>query len=438
MAPGAVQCAMIPPVQPPPIDPNHPRPASRAPLVAVGLLGFYSGLPLALSGSTLQAWLTVSGADLATIGLLSLVGWPYLLKFLWAPALDRWHWGGLGRRRCWLVLLQWLLAVVLGACAWCEPSRAVWPLAVLALALAALSATQDIAIDAYRTEILPSAARGLGTGYAIAGYRLAMFVSGAGALLLADVWGFRATYGCLAGLMLVGSVVSLRIAEPPLEPLSPVTLRAAIVEPLRALAQRPGIVPVLLFIALYKFGDQFAASLTQTFFIRGQGFSLTEIGTIYKGVGIGAALLGGIVGGLAMYRLGLWQALLGFGLLQALTNVGFLLLAVGGKSLVGLVLVVVLENLSGGMGTCAHVALIMALCERRYTATQFAALTAFASAGRVLLGPLAGWVAEAGWVTYFGFSCLLAVPALVLLLRLRAVIAALDQPAEPTPAGPNG
>lgn len=423
---------MIPPVTlpvtPPLLNPAR-RVDGRVPLIAVGLLGFYSGLPLALSGSTLQAWLTVSGADLATIGMLSLVGWPYLLKFLWAPALDRWHWGGLGRRRCWLVLTQLLLAVVLAGCAWCDPSGSVWPLAMLALALAALSATQDIAIDAYRAEVLSPAARGLGTGYSIAGYRLAMFVSGAGALLLADVWGFRFTYGCLAGLMLVGSAVSLGIAEPPVDEVLPVTLRAAIVEPLLALGRRPGILSLLLFIALYKVGDQFAGSLTQTFFIRGQGFSLTEIGAIYKGVGVGASLLGGIVGGLAMYRLGLWQALLCFGLLQALTNLGFLILALGGKSLVGMVVVVALENLCGGMGTCAHVALIMALCERRYTATQFAALTAFASLGRVLLGPLAGSVAETGWVTYFAVSCVLALPALALLPKLRGVLDALDQPA---------
>jgi PAT family beta-lactamase induction signal transducer AmpG len=315
---------------------------------------------------------------------------------------------------------------VLALCALFDPTQSVWPLVGLALALATLSATQDVAIDAFRTEALTPAARGLGTGYSVAAYRLAMFASGAGALMLADRWGFRVTYLWMAGLMLVGCLVSLIAREPAI----PETLRPAnreesgLAAPLRQLLGRSHLLPLLLFVVLYKLGDQFAGALAQTFFIRGQGFSLTEIGAIYKGVGIVAALAGGILGGALMLRMSLWRALMVFGALQALTNIGFLVLALGSKSLTGMMLVVMLENFCGGMGTCAHVALIMALCDARYTATQFALLSALASVGRVVLGPIAGLVAGWGWPVFFAVSCGLALPALLLLWSIRPTVEA--------------
>jgi len=192
--------------------------------------------------------------------------------------------------------------------------------------------------------------------------------------------------------------------------------------PLRQLLGRSRLLRLLLFVVLYKLGDQFAGALAQTFFIRGQGFSLTEIGAIYKGVGIVAALAGGILGGALMLRISLWRALMVFGALQALTNLGFLVLALGSKSLTGMMLVVMLENFCGGMGTCAHVALIMALCDARYTATQFALLSALASVGRVVLGPIAGLVAGWGWPVFFAVSCGLALPALLLLWTIRPAV----------------
>lgn len=385
-------------------------------------MGFFSGLPLALSGSSLQAWLTVAGVDLKTIGMLSLVGMPYLLKFLWAPALDRWQPLGLGRRRGWLVLTQSLLALVLVFCALCDPAHNVQLLAVLALMLALLSATQDVASDAFRTEMLNPEARGLGTGYAVAGYRIAMFVSGAGALLIADQFGFKAAYLVMAGVMAGGVVVSWRAPEPATDG-NPVRFWPELLESLRALCARPKVWPLLAVVVLYKLGDQFAGTLSLSFFIRAQGFSMTEIGTIYKGLGFAAALGGGLLGGALMYRLSLGAALLVFGGLQALTNLGFLALALGEKSLTGMMVVVGLENLCGGMGTCAHVALMMALCDRRYTATQFALLTALASLGRVLLGPVAGdAVTLFGWPVFFALSCGLALPALALLLGLKSAI----------------
>jgi MFS transporter, PAT family, beta-lactamase induction signal transducer AmpG len=399
----------------------------RSRLVVIGLLGFASGLPLALSGSTLQAWLTVAGVDLAAIGALSLVGLPYLLKFLWAPALDRWQIARFGRRRGWLVASQLVLIGLLAAFAFCDPRAAVMPLAFLALALATASATQDIAFDAFRAERLSAVQRGIGTAWSIAGYRIAMFASGAGALLLADHMGFAATYLCMAALMSLGLITTWFADEPPAPHAAPASLLAASIEPLRELAGRPGILALLACVMLYKLGDQFAGALAQTFFIRGQGYSLTEIGAVYKGLGIVAALSGGVVGGLAMYRLGLWRSLLVFGLLQMLTNAGFLALALVGKNMLGLLIVVGLENFCGGMGTCAHVALLIALCDPRYTATQFAALSALASLGRVLLGPLAALVAGFGWPAYFVVSCVVAVPGLLLAARLGPRLRRLDE-----------
>ncbi|MCC7122209.1 MAG: MFS transporter [Gammaproteobacteria bacterium] len=400
--------------------------AHRRRLALMGVLGFASGLPLALSRGTLQAWLTVDGIDLAAIGALSLVGLPYLFKFLWAPALDRWQIGRLGRRRGWLLASQGLLVGLLAAFAACDPARAVWPLALLALLLACASATQDIAFDAYRAERLTVTERGLGTAWSIAGYRVAMLASGAGALVLADERGFAAAYLAMAALMLAGVAASAVAREPALAHPPPRDLREAVIGPLHEMAQRPAILAMLACVLLYKLGDQFAGALAQTFFIRGQGYSLKEIGAVYKGLGMIAALSGGILGGLAMTRLGLWRSLLVFGVLQMVTNAGFLALAVAGKSLPGLMAVVALENFCGGMGTCAHVALLIALCDARYTATQYAALSALAGLGGVVLGPVAAAVAAAGWVLYFAVSLLVALPGLALVLALRQRVQALD------------
>lgn len=408
--------------EPPATDPR----ARRHRLALMGVLGFASGLPLALSRGTLQAWLTDEGVDLAAIGALSLVGLPYLFKFLWAPALDRWQLGRLGRRRGWLLASQCVLVGLLAAFAVCDPARAVLPVAMLALALAFASATQDIAFDAYRAERLQVAERGLGTAWSIAGYRVAMLASGAGALVLADERGFAVAYLAMAGLMLIGVGASAVAREPAVTHPPPRSLREAVVGPMLEMARRPAVLALLACVLLYKFGDQFAGALSQTFFIRGQGYSLKEIGAVYKGLGLVAALSGGVVGGLVMARLGLWRSLLVFGVLQMVTNAGFLALALLGKSLPGLMAVVALENFCGGMGTCAHVALLIALCDARYTATQYAALSALAGLGAVVLGPLAAVVAAAGWVTYFGVSLVAAVPGLLLVLALRQRVAALD------------
>jgi PAT family beta-lactamase induction signal transducer AmpG len=408
--------------------PASPAPAARrVTLAAIAWTGFASGLPLALTGSSLQAWLTAAGIDLAAIGAMSLLGLPYLYKFLWAPLLDRALPATHARRRGWLLLTQGLLACLLWTLAGLEPGQDLGLIVTLVALLAIVSATQDIAVDAYRAEHLTPADRGLGAGISVTAYRLAMITSGAGLLIVADTFGFATGFRGLALLVLVLMLGTWWAPEPRAPALPSGTLAGTFRAALRALLARPEVARLALFVVLYKLGDAFAGALSLSFFLRGQGFSLTEIGAIYKAIGIAASLAGGVAGGLWMQRLGLYRSLLLFGALQAMTNAGFLLLALGERSLAGMIAVVTLENLAGGMGTSALVALLMAMCSREFTATHFAVLSALASTGRVLIGPLAGVAAAQGWPPFFAMSMLLAVPALVLLPRVRGAFARLDQ-----------
>lgn len=398
-------------------------------VATVAVLGFSSGLPLALSGGTLQAWLTVQGVEVSQIGVFSLVGLPYVLKFLWAPLLDRYQPGWPGRRRDWMLVTQLLLAGLLFAAGAGNLAAGALPLlALVAVAIAFLSATQDVAIDAYRTEILEQRERGFGAGAAVTGYRLGMLLAGAGALLLADVVGFAEVYQILALSLLLGVAASLCGPAVREEVRPPSTLAAAVFEPLQEYFRREAAVPLLVLIFLYKLGDAFAGGLTTNFLLGALGFSLTDVGSIYKGLGLVASIAGALYGGAMMMRLGLYRALLLFAWLQALTNLGFALLAVIGKSYLTMVAVVGLENLAGGMGTAAYLALLMSICDRRYTATQFALLSAVASLGRVFAGPPAGYLVEAaGWPLFFVLTFVLALPAVVLLKYQRGLLDSLGQ-----------
>ena len=398
-------------------------------LSVITALGFASGLPFALTDTTLQAWLAVSGVDIETIGLFSLVTVPYVLKFLWAPLLDRYVPPVFGRRRGWILASQLATIIVLAGLAACYPGNDVTIVAWLALLLAFASATQDVAIDAYRAEILPVRERGIGAGVSVAGYRIATVVSGAGAFVFADRYGFNAAYAAAAIVLAAGMVAALIAREPRVDGGVPRDLQSAAIEPLRAFLRREDALAFVALIILYKLGDAAAGRLGVTFLVRALGFGLTEIGALYKGLGFGASLAGGIVGGLCVIRWGLYRSLLAFAVLQAVTNFGFVALALAGPSVALLLVVVALENLSGGMGTAAFVALLMALCDRRYTATQFALLTGLASLGRVVSGPVAGATVEAfGWVPFYIATAIVAVPAIVLLGRLRAAIRRLDEP----------
>lgn len=389
-------------------------------------LGFASGLPLALTAGTLQAWMTVRGVSLQTIGLFALVGLPYTLKFLWAPLLDRFAWPGLGRRRGWLLFSQLALVGALGFMSQLDPVSQAALVAICALLVSFLSATQDIAFDAWRTDTIPTAHRGLGAAVSVFGYRMAMLVSGGLALILSAHWGWALTYQFMALLLLLGVLATLWAPEQ-LATQAPKTLLAAVWQPLQAYFTRPFALSFLLLIVLYKLGDAFAGTLTTAFLLRGVGFSVVEIGALNKVLGMTATIIGALLGGVWMLRLGLYRALWWFGLLQAGSNLLFALLAWVGKSYPLLVVTIGVENLAGGMGTAAAVALLTALCDRRFSATQYALLSALAAIGRVYVGPSAGWLApQLGWTAFFLATTVLALPGLILLRMLRLAVQRLE------------
>lgn len=392
-------------------------------LIVTLLMGFSSGLPIGLCGSTLQAWYTVAGINIVTIGFLTLVGQPYTYKFLWAPLLDRFVPPFLGRRRGWILLMQLVLAMVLVWMAFLEPQANSLLLGLLALAVAFFSATQDIAIDAYRTDLLKPDERGLGAAMVTAGYRIAMLISGGLALILAAKIGWRHTYLLMALFMALEIIVTLRSPEPETHVKPPVSLMAAVMEPCKELLARKSIIAILIFIVIYKLTDAFALALGTPFLIRGMGFTLVQVGVIYKGVGMAATLLGAFAGGIIMTRMRLYKALFIFGVLQGVSNLTYMALAILGKSYFMLVTAVSVDYFCSALGTVAFVAFLMSLCDARYTATQFALVSALSAIGRVFVGPLAAVMVErVGWAHFYFWSAMIALPSLVLLWWIREQI----------------
>lgn len=515
---------------------NQLRNSSAWRLTVILLLGFASGLPLALTGQSLQAWLTVDGIDIATIGFFSLVGMPYTFKFLWAPLMDRFEPPWLGRRRGWLVLTQLGLAGVLALMSRLSPSLQTETVALVAVLIAFLSASQDVVIDAYRTDVLDSKERGIGASLTVFGYRLAMILSGGIAFVWADPvngngWSWPKIYLIMAVIMMIAAALSLtilpsvaktmtaprtnakndligflalvvtviigyqfttRVATPlsfsalnGIFPAGPdgaadpnlkkwadmisLLLGIAFTVPLAWWASKKarfetlntslanyfsmkGAVSFLALIILYKLGDAFAGSLMTPFLIKGAGYAQAEIGVVNKVIGLWLTIFGAIAGGAIMVKLGLYRSLFIFGVLQLLSNLGFWLVAVSQKGAWGsfslpafdivivalkeatdvdwlLLFAVGTENITGGMGTAAFVALLMALCNQKFTATQYALLSAFSAVGRVWVGPLAGVLtASIGWPPFFIFSTVMAVPGLILLYKLKPVILQLEAP----------
>jgi PAT family beta-lactamase induction signal transducer AmpG len=488
-------------------------------LASVLMMGFASGLPLALTGATLQAWLTRDGLDPAQLGMLTLLGLPYTFKFLWAPLLDRFEPPWFGRRRGWIVIGQLGLAASLFGLSSVPTGSSLF---VTCAALVALfSASQDVVIDAWRTDLLPATQRGLGGSLAVLGYRLGMIVSGGVALAWADPhvggWSWPVVYqsfafgflflslfsgwaippvsgarptseasGDLVGFVsllalvaaawalvawgvtpLVHGLVSEKAVRTWLDvavllgavglmaPLAWWLSRAVgyvtLVSSLQSVMQLPGAIGLLAFLVLYKLGDAFAGALATPFLLGPAGFGEAEVGVVSQVVGLWLTILGALVGGVLLARVGLFRALLGFGVLQLLSNFGFLALALGGKGTLGvlwipvfdlgfvaiqnptgidlmLLAVVAVENVSTGLGTAAIVAFMMAVCDARYSATQYALLSALTAVGRVWVGPVAGGVAATtGWTTFFVLSALVAVPGLVVLVALQQYVEAIDQ-----------
>ena len=395
-------------------------------LLVLLLLGFSSGLPLALVGNTLQAWFKHSGVDIVTIGFLSLVGQPYSYKFIWAPVMDRFHLPWLGRRRGWILCTQLLIMLTTVILALQDPLKHPLVIACVALALAFFSASQDIAIDAYRAEVLSSDERGLGAALSVEGYRLGMLISSGGALILADKIGWQQTYLLMASLVSVGIIAVYFAREPKAPVIIPQSFSALIKASFADFFRRPHALAFLAVIILYKLGDAFSGSLS-TVFLLDLGFSLTAVGAITKGVGLAASLGGVFLGGLLMTRLGLFRSLLLFGILQAVTNLAYMLLAIVGRDYYVAVAAFGIECLCAGMGFAAFVALLMSLCSEQFTATQYALFSSLAALGRIYVGPIAGYMVQyLGWPSFYATTAVIAIPGIVLICYLKKPINMLD------------
>ncbi len=407
-------------------------------LLAVLMMGFSSGLPLALTGATLSLWLADIGVSLTAIGIFGLVRSSYSVKFLWSPLIDRLPLPFLtrrfGRRRGWALAIQAALALAILALGFSDPRYSPWTTALFAVAVAFLSASQDIVIDAYRIELLRPEEQGMGAAATQWGYRFGMLAAGAGALYAASFGGWSFAYGLMAALMLVGIVTVLLTPEPVagggVEPI-PGTgaaervvewLRRAVVAPLADLVRRAGgrgFVLLLVFIVLYKFGEALAGTMSNPLYIK-LGFSKNEIATVAKVYGVIATLAGVALGGIMVLRLGVFRALLLAGILQASSNLMYVAQVWAGHDLGALTLTIGAENLTNGMGSAAFVAYLSSLCNIAFTATQYALLSSLATVGVNVLSASGGYLAEQlGWVPFFLLSTLLCIPGLVLLWIMR-------------------
>jgi PAT family beta-lactamase induction signal transducer AmpG len=384
-------------------------------------LGFSSGLPLLLTGQTLQAWMTTDGVDLDKIAAFASVGLAYTFKFAWAPLLDRWRLPWLGRRRGWMIALQLALVAAIGVMGTIDPTAAPGALAIVAVAVAFLSASQDVVLDAYNADLLSPEERAAGAGVYVMGYRVAMLIAGSLALILADHLPWRVVYAIMASLMLVG-VIGTLAAEEPVAHHVPPSLTKAIILPFQEFFRRlgwGGALGALAFAALYKFGDQFASVLTVTFYKRGVGFTLTEIGTLNKAMGFVGTMIGAAIGGVMVARYGVLRMLIVFGILQASTNLLYVWLAYAGHDRAIFGTAVLVDNIANAAGTGAFVAYLMSLTSKGVSATQFALLTSLSSVGQRVFGPLASHVqAAVGWSGFFVVTCALALPGLLIAALL--------------------
>ena len=382
--------------------------------------GFSSGLPLYLLLNLVPAWLKTEQIDLKAIGLLSLVQFPYTWKFIWSPFIDRFPILGLGRRRGWMLASQLALILAIAAMGFLSPQTSLWSIAYLAFGVAFFSASQDIVLDAYRREILNDQELGLGNSVHVNAYRIAGLIPGSLSLILADHLPWHWVFPITALFMLPGLMLTLVCKEPPAAR-APRTLREAVIEPFHEFMQRQGVQNALLilaFIFLYKLGDSMATSLATPFY-QDIGFSKTEIGLIAKHAGLWPSVIGGMLGGIWMLRLGINRALWVFGVVQLLAIFGFWFLAGIGHDRMVLAGVIGFEAFGVGVGTAAFTAFIARTTDPRYTATQFALFTSLAAVPRTFFNASTGWLVESlGWQNFFLLCALLAVPGMMLLFKV--------------------
>lgn len=420
-------------------------PYLRPNLLFILALGFSSGLPLALTASTLTAWLSDTGVDKTAIGLFAAIATPYSIKFLWAPLVDGFHLpffhARFGARRGWILLTQFLLAVSIAAMAFADPAGNAWMTALLGVVVATFSATQDIAIDAYRVESLSPEDQGRGAAMSTLGYRIGMLVSGAGALMLADAVGWQGTYllmaGVMGGCLCITASAGARLSsealakgeashEPP--KVRPDAFAGAnagdmiknhLLAPFVDFMTRPGWLGVLAFVVLYKLGDAFLGAMLNPFLLE-IGFTKTQIAAVVKVYGLGATLAGTFIGGSLVARYGTFRTLLAAGFFHMLTNLLMVAQARVGADTGFLAFSIMLENATNGMSLAALVAYLSGLCSLRYTATQYALLSSFAAFARTWLSTPSGWVAKTlGWEGFFILATALALPSLGLLVWLQ-------------------
>lgn len=386
-------------------------------LVAL-VMGFSSGLPLLLTITLLQAWMTEEGVDLTAIGFMSLVGLPYTVKFLWAPILDRFTLPFLGRRKGWLLSIQVLLALSIVWLGLNDPKLHPWLLSLSAFLVAFFSASQDTVVDAYRREDLTDEELGLGSSLYMDGYRIGMLLASGGGLVLADNMSYAGVYFIMALCMIPGMMASIFAREPDIDQAPPESLRSAVIDPFLEYFKRKGALWILAFIFFYKVGDQMALTITTPFYL-GIGFTKTQIGVIVKIFGFWPIVFGGLAGGVMMLRLGIARSLWVFGFLQAATILGFVALARVGENIPILAAVVAFENLGVGMGTAAFLAYMASITNKKFTATQYALLSSFMGAPRVFASSITGFLAKhLGWEGFFLFCTVMAIPGILLLFKI--------------------
>jgi PAT family beta-lactamase induction signal transducer AmpG len=396
-------------------------------MIVIMALGAASGFPNQITESTLQAWLKDFGVTNTQIGILTYVSIPYLLKFLWAPLLDRYPLPLLGRRRGWILASQFALATTVLLLAIQDPSASLVPVAICAVAIVFFSATQDIVIDAYRTDVSKPEERGLAAAANNLGYRSAAWIAFAVALVIADSFGWRLALYIIAAVMAAFAIATWLAPEPEYRTPPPRSLKESVRDPLRELLGTPGAAALILLVVLFKVGDAFALKLF-TPFMMDIGFSKTEIGVVAKLVMTTSSIVGAILGGIWMVKLGLLRAMLLFGVLQTVANLGYYVLALSGKDFPLMIATVSVDNIAGAMGNIASVALIMALCDVRFSAFQYALLSTLALLPRYALGGPAGWLADyGGWDMYYIVSFFVGLPGLLLVWSLRDRVRELDE-----------
>jgi MFS transporter, PAT family, beta-lactamase induction signal transducer AmpG len=385
-------------------------------MLTILCLGLASGIPLGIVLTVLQAWMTKSGIDLKTVGLAVLVQMPYTWKFVWSPLMDRFVPPFLGRRRGWMLVSQVLMIVSIVAMGQFDPAHAIVPILALATLISFAGASHDIVIDAYRRDVLDESELGFGSAVAVNSYLIGFrYIGVVLGLFLGDFLPWSQVFMILAGFVVVGVVGTLIAIEPRDAISAPKSLREAVFNPFLDYLRRPGAIEILLFILLYKLGDNLASALLTPFYIT-VGYTLTQISVYYKIISFWGTFCGGLIGGALLTRYSIRKCLMGFGVFQGVTPLAFSILVATGPNVLALAFVVAVETLSLGMGASALTAFMLRLCNRKFSATQYALLTSFMGVPRTIIPGSAGFIVDAlGWVNFYGLCVALALPGLLLI-----------------------